>query len=58
MKLLALIALTVTSTGCMHTAALVEQLKNDPATVHLSIQTIYGSILLDRSFPTNWVQPK
>lgn len=41
-------------TGCVHTAGIVEQLKNDPATVDLNIQTMYGSISLHRAFPTNY----
>ncbi len=40
--------------GCVRTASIMEQLKNDPATVHFSVQTLYGTIVLDRSFPTNW----
>lgn len=33
---------------------LAEQFKNDPATVEVSVQTIYGSFHFRRAFPTNW----
>jgi hypothetical protein len=35
----------------------LEQLKGDPAKLDLQIQTIYGSAVLHREFPTNWIAP-
>jgi hypothetical protein len=41
--------------GCM--AKIVKELAKDPATVHLQIMVpMYGSMILDRSYPTNYVQ--
>jgi hypothetical protein len=58
MKLLLLFTVVGLCSGCVHTAKIVEQLKNDPATVDITIQTIYGSFMFHRHFPTNWAQPK
>lgn len=48
------------SIGCMSVANIAEQLKNDPATVDVSVKTIYGSIDFHRAFPSNtvWVAPQ
>lgn len=38
-------------------AKVIKELAKDPATVHLQIMVpMYGSMILDRSFPTNCVQ--
>lgn len=37
--------------GCMSLSKVVEQLKDDPATVDLTIQTVYGNLVLHRSVP-------
>lgn len=56
-KLLLLAISPLFLNGCLSTSRIVEQLKNDPATVDFSVQTIYGSVTLHRAFPTNWTQP-
>lgn len=50
----------LSSVGCMSVANIAEQLKNDPATVDVAVQTIYGSISFHRAFPSNttWVAPQ
>lgn len=55
MKKLALL-LVLPLCGCLSMGKVVEQLKNDPATVDLTVTTLYGSVGFHRSFPTNWVQ--
>jgi hypothetical protein len=56
LKLLILAALIpLLGTGCMSMANLAAELKNDPATVDMSVATIYGNFMFHRSFPTNWV---
>ncbi len=58
MKTLMLVSiLTLPLCGCMSMANVAAQLKNDPATVDIAIQTIYGSVIFHRAFPTNWTQP-
>ena len=45
--------------GCMSPAKVIQQLKNDPASVDLQIMVpMYGSMIFHRSFPTNYIPPK
>ncbi len=57
MKYLLLFPLLILLPACSTTniTKLAEQLKNDPATVDIQVQTIYGSLIFHRQFPTNWV---
>jgi hypothetical protein len=43
-KRLALLGLLLPLTGCVSVGKLVAELKNDPATVSVSITTIYGTV--------------
>ncbi len=56
-QLLLLPLILLTSCSTTNITKLAEQLKNDPATVDIQIQTIYGSLIFHRQFPTNWVAP-
>jgi hypothetical protein len=57
-KLLLLFVTATLMSGCMHPGKIVEQLKNDPATVDIQVQTIYGSFMFHRHFPTNAIPPR
>lgn len=42
--------------GCAHMPAILKQLKDDPATVDMTIVSpIYGSVIFHRAYPTNWI---
>lgn len=51
MKLLLLIPLVALLSGCVNTSKLVKALSSDPATVHLTVRSIYFTIELDRTSP-------
>jgi len=56
-KLIALSLLALPLCGCVNTAKLVDALKDDPATVHFSITTIYGRVDLTRTNPQTNTMP-
>jgi hypothetical protein len=57
MKYLSLALLFLCGCSTTNITKLAEQLKDDPATIDVQIQTIYGSMTFHRSFPTNWTPP-
>lgn len=59
-KLLFLICL-LPLCGCVtgkNVSLALKELKNDPATVDVNINTLYGTVTFHRAFPTNWVPPQ
>jgi starvation-inducible outer membrane lipoprotein len=55
MKLL-ILALPLLLCGCTSPSSMLKQLKNDPATVDITIANpVYGTVIFHRSYPTNWI---
>jgi hypothetical protein len=60
LKIALLALLLLPLCGCVSMSKLAEQLKQDPATVDISVSTIYGNFVFHRAFPvgvTNQQQP-
>ncbi len=57
-KLIPILVFSLCGCSTTNITKLAEQLKNDPATVDIQIQTIYGSMIFHRAFPTNWAALK
>ena len=51
MKTFVMLLLTVVASGCVSASKLARELAKDPATVHVSIRSIYVNIEIDRANP-------
>ncbi len=54
-SVLFLLCLLPLLTGCISGASIVRALAKDPATVHIRVTYMGGTLEIDRSFPTNHV---